>query len=68
MNNKKNKNLKIKCPKCKKVFKYYDSEFRPFCTEKCKMIDLGKWMSEEYSISSPIDTDVEDSDIDDTDC
>ena len=47
----KNKTLEIKCPKCKKKFNYYQSEFRPFCSFQCKMIDLGKWLSEEYVIS-----------------
>nr|WP_232317327.1 DNA gyrase inhibitor YacG [Candidatus Nucleicultrix amoebiphila] len=37
----------VKCPICKKpsVEKY-----RPFCSERCKMIDLGKWLGEAYSI------------------
>ena len=35
------KELVVKCPQCKKSFKYYSSEFRPFCADKCKMIDMG---------------------------
>ena len=42
--------LNIKCANCKKVFNYYDSEFRPFCSEKCKMIDLGHWFNESYTV------------------
>jgi len=49
-NKNKNKKLKVKCPKCKKEFRYYDSEFRPFCCERCKMVDLGKWVTGEYAI------------------
>jgi endogenous inhibitor of DNA gyrase (YacG/DUF329 family) len=45
-----NKVLKVKCANCKKKFNYYDSEFRPFCCEKCKMIDLGHWLNEEYTV------------------
>ena len=45
-----NKELKVKCPQCELEFKYYSSEFRPFCTEKCKMIDMGHWFEESYSI------------------
>lgn len=45
-----NKLLKIKCPQCDKVFSYYDSEFRPFCCERCKMIDLGHWFEENYRV------------------
>jgi endogenous inhibitor of DNA gyrase (YacG/DUF329 family) len=46
------KKLNVKCPKCKKAFNYYSSEFRPFCSERCKMIDLGHWMEETYTIPS----------------
>lgn len=42
--------MEVKCPTCKKKFKYYDSKFRPFCTEKCKMIDLGHWFDESYTV------------------
>jgi endogenous inhibitor of DNA gyrase (YacG/DUF329 family) len=41
------------CPVCKKVeVKQADPEF-PFCSERCKLIDLGNWASEKYVISSP---------------
>ena len=46
------KNLKISCPSCEKSFTYYASEFRPFCSERCKMVDLGLWLSESYTIES----------------
>lgn len=45
-----NKLLKVKCPQCHKVFSYYESEFRPFCTERCKMVDLGHWFEESYKV------------------
>ena len=44
------KELNIKCPLCDKVFNYYSSKHRPFCREKCKMIDLGHWFNEEYTL------------------
>lgn len=44
------KEIEVKCPKCEKKFSYYTSAFRPFCSERCKMIDLGHWLSEEYAI------------------
>lgn len=46
------KKLEVKCPKCKKKFNYYSSEFRPFCTERCKMIDLGHWFEGNYAVAS----------------
>ena len=42
-----------KCPHCKKITKYTnENKFRPFCSEKCKLIDFGAWASEEFKISS----------------
>lgn len=45
------KTLKVNCPTCKKVFQYYDSGFRPFCSERCKMVDLGHWFEENYTVA-----------------
>jgi len=50
-------NLKLRCPICKKVVKSGDPEF-PFCSDRCRTIDLGKWASGAYVISSPV-TDAE---------
>ncbi|MGK0367457.1 MAG: endogenous inhibitor of DNA gyrase (YacG/DUF329 family) [Thermoproteota archaeon] len=49
--------LKVKCPECDVEFNYYSSENRPFCTEKCRMVDLGLWLNQGYSLPSnePID-------------
>lgn len=46
------KELKVKCPECSKEFNYYSSEYRPFCSEKCKMVDLGMWLTENYTVAS----------------
>jgi endogenous inhibitor of DNA gyrase (YacG/DUF329 family) len=43
----------MKCPICKKVIAPGD-EFFPFCSERCKIIDLGNWASEKYVISTPV--------------
>lgn len=44
----------VKCPRCKKTIEYSPSNpYRPFCSERCQMIDLGKWANEEYSIPIP---------------
>jgi len=51
--------LKLRCPICKKVVKNTDPEF-PFCSERCRTIDLGKWASGAYVISSPV-TDADES-------
>jgi len=43
----------MKCPICKKDVAP-DSPFHPFCSERCKIIDLGNWASEKYVISTPV--------------
>jgi len=44
------------CPVCKKVeVKQGDPEF-PFCSERCRLIDLGNWASEKYVVSTPATT------------
>jgi len=41
----------IRCPTCKKAYEWDEnSPWRPFCSERCKMIDLGEWLSEGYRI------------------
>ncbi len=42
----------MKCPICKKDVKRGDPDF-PFCSERCRTIDLGNWASERYVISEP---------------
>jgi endogenous inhibitor of DNA gyrase (YacG/DUF329 family) len=45
--------IKLRCPICKKPVKSADAHF-PFCSERCRLIDLGKWASGGYVISSPV--------------
>lgn len=45
--------VKLHCPICKKAVKSTDVEF-PFCSTRCRTIDLGKWASGDYVISSPV--------------
>ena len=47
------RNLKLRCPTCKNPVKSTDPDF-PFCSERCRLLDLGKWASGEYVISSPL--------------
>lgn len=49
--------VKLRCPICKKLVKSTDPDF-PFCSDRCRLIDLGKWASGAYVISSPV-TDAE---------
>ena len=46
----------MQCPICHKAVKL-DDPFMPFCSERCKEIDLGNWATEKYVISAPADPD-----------
>ncbi|HEY0786012.1 MAG TPA: DNA gyrase inhibitor YacG [Acidobacteriaceae bacterium] len=45
--------LTLRCPTCSKLVGAKDAEF-PFCSDRCRLIDLGKWASGAYRISTPI--------------
>lgn len=41
----------VKCPTCSKPVEWEPkNEHRPFCSERCKLIDLGAWANEEYRV------------------
>lgn len=42
--------MQITCPVCKKKTTWEENPWRPFCSERCKLIDLGKWVLEEYKV------------------
>ncbi len=43
----------IKCPVCKKRIVYSkNNPFRPFCSDKCRLVDLSQWFEEDYRIES----------------
>ncbi len=44
-------NPKMICPTCKKKMTWEDNPYRPFCSERCRLMDLGKWASGEYRIA-----------------
>ena len=46
-------NLALRCPTCRKIVLRGDADF-PFCSDRCRIIDLGKWASGGYKITSPI--------------
>ena len=45
----------IRCPICKKEVPAGSADF-PFCSERCRIMDLGNWASEKYVISTPLQT------------
>ena len=44
------KTMRVKCPRCGREVEYEGNEFRPFCSERCKLIDFGAWADEEYAL------------------
>jgi len=43
----------ILCPICKKPVDPANEDF-PFCSDRCRLLDLGKWASGDYKVSSPV--------------
>ena len=41
----------VNCPRCSAAVKWgSESPFRPFCSERCKLMDLGAWATERYRV------------------
>lgn len=53
---------KVRCPRCGAMSVYStENAFRPFCSQRCKSIDLGAWASGEYAIpGAPLEKPLED--------
>lgn len=49
------------CPTCRRTVQIVDEAARPsyypFCSERCKLVDLGSWLDGRYKIVSPMDPD-----------
>lgn len=41
----------VKCPTCRREIDWAAAPFRPFCSERCRLIDLGAWLSEKHAIA-----------------
>jgi len=42
--------MMVRCPICKNITTWEENPCRPFCSERCKLIDLGRWASGDYKI------------------
>ena len=40
----------VKCPICGRETEFENNEFRPFCSERCKILDFGSWADESYAL------------------
>ena len=56
--------LCVRCPNCGKKVKYSpDNPFRPFCSERCRLLDLGAWAKEERTVPGNAVNADEDADL-----
>lgn len=57
--------MRIRCPICKRELENIapDFAFRPFCSQRCKTIDLGNWLGEAYRFSRAVHPDERDDEI-----
>jgi len=40
----------MKCPTCGNPIEWKDNPVRPFCSERCQLVDLGRWVEGEYRV------------------
>lgn len=51
MNTPRETHRKVACPTCSKAVDWTpENRWRPFCSERCKLIDLGQWATEKYRV------------------
>ncbi len=51
----------VKCPTCQKpVILNEESKYRPFCSQRCRLIDLGEWAQEKYTVAAEEDDSLSD--------
>ena len=48
----------VRCPTCERQFETAESTAMPFCSDRCRQIDLGRWLGEKFSV--PVTRDRED--------
>lgn len=49
-----NSPAKVKCPSCEKIGAWFSTPFGPFCSKRCRLVDLGKWFNQENAITEPL--------------
>jgi endogenous inhibitor of DNA gyrase (YacG/DUF329 family) len=55
----------VACPTCNKKVEWTEAnKFRPFCSERCKQIDLGAWAEEKYTIPGVTVAEAQDDPLD----
>jgi endogenous inhibitor of DNA gyrase (YacG/DUF329 family) len=54
-------NIVMKCPICRQTITWEENPNRPFCSERCRLVDLGNWASGQYSVPAE-ETNTEETD------
>ena len=49
----------MRCPTCGKEFESDQSNAKPFCSDRCRTIDLGRWLDESYGLPSVPDPEAD---------
>jgi endogenous inhibitor of DNA gyrase (YacG/DUF329 family) len=44
----------VTCPTCRKKGDWFAGAYGPFCSKRCRLVDLGKWFEEEHAITEPL--------------
>jgi hypothetical protein len=44
----------VRCPTCGRRGEWFAGDWGPFCSHRCKLIDLGRWLGEEHKIAEPL--------------
>ncbi|MFQ5666100.1 MAG: DNA gyrase inhibitor YacG [Candidatus Binatia bacterium] len=58
----------VRCPTCRRRTVWKGNPYRPFCSQRCRMQDLGNWASDQYRIPGPpADVPIEESPANGTD-
>lgn len=47
-------NTTVRCPQCHTQAEWVDNANRPFCSDRCRLIDLGNWADETYKVPTPL--------------
>lgn len=50
----------MRCPICKREFDPAAAVAKPFCSERCRLVDLGRWLGEDYGLPAEPEVDPDD--------
>ena len=53
----------VKCPQCGKKTEFSGNEYRPFCSERCKLLDFGAWADGDYALPAEV-SEMSEEDVD----